>query len=314
MTAILDASKPQEAELVDQVETAEARHVCANCGAERTTPFCGECGQKGHLHGRLWHLIEDFAEGVAHFDGRLWRTLPLLIFRPGRLSRAWIEGKRVRYVAPLHLFLFSIFAFFLVESLTPDREGTQPEASAPAASVATRGDPAPAEDRAAQSRERVGESGQGARRTLADRAQALADSLDAISRKSEQDERYYDYKFTSLIYKLSFAVIPISMVILLILTGFRRNVTLYDHAVVALYGVGFLAMLSLAGGLLGQTFGGRIWWGVWALAFAHAVAHLRGAYRLSWPGAVARGLGLGVLTAIGFFTFAIVVQAIAVSS
>lgn len=74
------------------IENADQRHDCANCGAHLTGAYCHQCGQKGHLHTRIWHMAEDFVEGVLHFDGRLWRTLPLLAFRPGRLSRAWIEG------------------------------------------------------------------------------------------------------------------------------------------------------------------------------------------------------------------------------
>jgi hypothetical protein len=55
--------------------------------------------------------------GVLHFDSKSWRTLPLLVFRPGLLTRRYIEGQRVRYVSPLALFLFSAFLLFFVYSL-----------------------------------------------------------------------------------------------------------------------------------------------------------------------------------------------------
>lgn len=100
------------------VEAAEHARVCANCAERLQGAYCHACGQKGHLHGRLWHLVHEFAEGLAHFDGRLWRTLPLLVFNPGRLSREWRQGKRVRYVPPLHVFLFAVFLLFLIPSLT----------------------------------------------------------------------------------------------------------------------------------------------------------------------------------------------------
>ena len=40
-----------------------------------------------------------------HFDARVWRTLPLLAFNPGRLTREWVEGRRTRYVSPLAIFM-----------------------------------------------------------------------------------------------------------------------------------------------------------------------------------------------------------------
>ncbi|MFN3538301.1 MAG: DUF3667 domain-containing protein, partial [Brevundimonas sp.] len=91
---------------------------CLNCDAPLVGAFCHACGQKAHLHSRLNHLVEEFAEGVAHFDGRLWRTLPLLALRPGRLSGEWMAGRRMRYVAPLHVFLFAVFLLFLIPNFT----------------------------------------------------------------------------------------------------------------------------------------------------------------------------------------------------
>ncbi|WP_291840318.1 DUF3667 domain-containing protein, partial [Brevundimonas sp.] len=92
--------------------------ICANCETEMVGAFCHACGQKAHLHDKLKHLVEEFAEGIAHFDGRLWRTLPLLAFNPGKLSREWMAGRRARYVAPLHLFLFAVFLLFLFPNFT----------------------------------------------------------------------------------------------------------------------------------------------------------------------------------------------------
>ena len=42
-------------------------------------------------------------------DSVVWRTVPLLVTNPGRLTREWVAGKRARYVSPLGLFLFTIF-------------------------------------------------------------------------------------------------------------------------------------------------------------------------------------------------------------
>jgi hypothetical protein len=97
----------------------EAHNVCADCGAELVGRFCHQCGQPAHIHRTLLHLGEELLHGVMHFDGRIWRTLPLLAFRPGRLTREWVHGRRSRYVSPLAMFLFAIFLMFMLLSMLP---------------------------------------------------------------------------------------------------------------------------------------------------------------------------------------------------
>jgi hypothetical protein len=93
---------------------------CLNCGAALSASYCGSCGQPAHLHRSLWHLSEEFLHGVLHFDTKGVRTAPLLIFRPGLLTRRYIDGQRTRYVSPMALFLFCIFLVYLVFSLAAD--------------------------------------------------------------------------------------------------------------------------------------------------------------------------------------------------
>ena len=53
---------------------------------------------------------------MLHFDGKFWRTLPMLAWRPGELTRRYIDGERARFVSPMALFLFSVFLMFAVFS------------------------------------------------------------------------------------------------------------------------------------------------------------------------------------------------------
>ncbi len=98
--------------------TAHATHAenCANCGATLAGNYCHRCGQSAHVHHSLLHLGEEFLHGLLHFDAKAWRTLPLLVIQPGRLTRNYIDGKRTRYVSPLALFLFMVFLMFFVVS------------------------------------------------------------------------------------------------------------------------------------------------------------------------------------------------------
>lgn len=87
---------------------------CLNCGAELTGAFCQACGQKGHLHRTIGAFVHDLLHGALHLEGKLWRTLPMLVFRPGKLTRRYIDGERARFVSPMALFLFSVFLMFAV--------------------------------------------------------------------------------------------------------------------------------------------------------------------------------------------------------
>lgn len=97
---------------------ADELHDCQNCGAVLRGPFCHACGQSGHVHRTLSHVVEEFAHGVFHVESKGWRTLPMLVVNPGRLTREYIHGKRARYIAPLALFLFMIFLTFFTFGIT----------------------------------------------------------------------------------------------------------------------------------------------------------------------------------------------------
>lgn len=90
----------------------EGRGACLNCGTALIGPHCHQCGQAGHVHRTLTAFWHDLAHSVLHFDGKLWRTLPLLAWRPGELTRRYVAGQRASFVSPMALFLFSVFLMF----------------------------------------------------------------------------------------------------------------------------------------------------------------------------------------------------------
>jgi hypothetical protein len=94
----------------------EGHGACLNCGTALAGPHCHQCGQKGHVHRTLTAFGHDLAHSVLHFDGKLWRTLPLLAWRPGELTRRYVAGQRASFVSPMALFLFSVFLMFAVFS------------------------------------------------------------------------------------------------------------------------------------------------------------------------------------------------------
>lgn len=92
----------------------DADGVCANCGAAVSGRYCASCGQPVHVHRSLGHFFEEVLHGLFHFDTKAWRTLPMIAFRPGTLTRSYIYGKRARYISPIAMFLFVVFLMFLV--------------------------------------------------------------------------------------------------------------------------------------------------------------------------------------------------------
>ena len=87
---------------------------CANCKTVHTALYCPQCGQKRHVHRTLTAIFNDLIHGVLHLDGKFWLTLPLLVFKPGKLTRRYIDGERAKFVSPMAMFLFSVFAMFAI--------------------------------------------------------------------------------------------------------------------------------------------------------------------------------------------------------
>jgi len=92
--------------------------ACLNCGTPLNGSFCAHCGQKAQVRRSIAAIWHDILHGVLHFDGKMWRTLPMLAFKPGELTRRYIRGERAKFISPMALFLFAIFMMFAVFSFT----------------------------------------------------------------------------------------------------------------------------------------------------------------------------------------------------
>jgi hypothetical protein len=91
---------------------------CPNCGELLWGQYCASCGQRSRLRMiTFWELLKDAGDLLASLDSRLWRTLALLIFRPGRLTLDYLQGRRARFVPPVRLFIASSIVFFFIASL-----------------------------------------------------------------------------------------------------------------------------------------------------------------------------------------------------
>jgi hypothetical protein len=92
---------------------------CANCGEAFGQPppaFCPACGQESRVRApTLGEFVQQFGGAYFSTEGALWRTLKLLLLKPGELTRQYLAGRRKHYVLPLRLYLtISLVSILLV--------------------------------------------------------------------------------------------------------------------------------------------------------------------------------------------------------
>ena len=94
--------------------------LCLNCGQpiSDNDNFCSNCGQvNDELPLSIKQFISEFFSGFFSFDTRFFKTFFPLLFKPGKVSKEYIEGKRRKYVNPFQLYLHVTIVFFLLQGL-----------------------------------------------------------------------------------------------------------------------------------------------------------------------------------------------------
>lgn len=83
--------------------------ACLNCDQPFGSPrprYCPSCGQETRLRPpTLREFAQQFGGAYISTEGALWRSLKLLLFKPGAITRDYLEGRRQRHVLPLRLYL-----------------------------------------------------------------------------------------------------------------------------------------------------------------------------------------------------------------
>ena len=95
--------------------------TCRNCGADAPGAYCPSCGQETTIAlPKAGVFMREAAGRYVAFDGTMWRTLALLLARPGFLTREYLRGRRVRYVRPARLVLVLAIVLFAAIRITGD--------------------------------------------------------------------------------------------------------------------------------------------------------------------------------------------------
>ncbi|MFL6722010.1 MAG: DUF3667 domain-containing protein [Sphingomonas sp.] len=296
---------------------------CLNCGAQLIGPFCQDCGQRAHVHRTLAAFFHDLAHGVFHLEGKLWNTIPMLVWRPGELTRRYIDGQRARFVSPIALFLFCVFLMFAVVGLTSNGTHASAKASAGAAKELARDQQRLAVLQAERSRASgpLAAALDGEIRDLKGEMTALQavkngtidpgtfniqskwlGGLDKGLGQAAKNPQLLFYKIKTNAYKFSWALIPISVPFVWLLFPFSRRFRLYDHTVFVTYSLCFMMLLLAASSVVGLVSKS-----VASLGFfvppVHMYRQLRGAYAISAGGAVWRTALLTIFAFISISLF-----------
>src|ERR1041385_561356 len=96
--------------------------ACLNCGNELAGKWCSQCGQRAtEPRPTLHELLHEAIDELGHVDGKILRTIKLLLLKPGELTREFLQGKRAPYVSPIRFYLICSLLFFGIMSITPTR-------------------------------------------------------------------------------------------------------------------------------------------------------------------------------------------------
>ncbi|PTX98546.1 DUF3667 domain-containing protein [Opitutus sp. ER46] len=88
---------------------------CENCGTKLEGPYCHRCGQPDfEFHRSFRHVFMEALETWFHFEGKFFRNIVTLLFRPGQLTAEFNRGKRAAQMPPFRLYLFVSVVFFFV--------------------------------------------------------------------------------------------------------------------------------------------------------------------------------------------------------
>jgi hypothetical protein len=94
---------------------------CLNCGDATVGNYCPVCGQrKIDVRISLRRMLREAMDDQFSLNSTLPRTLGTLLFRPGRLTSDYVQGRMSRYIPPFRLYLVCSLLFFVALSFVAD--------------------------------------------------------------------------------------------------------------------------------------------------------------------------------------------------
>jgi hypothetical protein len=307
--------------------------ACLNCGTLLSGPYCFACGQKAHVHRSVRAFFQDFVQGLFNFESKIWRTLPMLAWCPGVMTRRYIAGERARFISPAALYLFTVFAMFAVLNLTGTLDndvGASPK-SAVSRNITAR-------QQALRQFEAQRQAASAARKPTADLDRLIAGEKQAIAAEQKllsgqafasgkvdgdtpgwvrplveqamSDPGRLSLKIQDAASKFSWLLIPLSVPFMWLLFPLRRRYNTYDHVVFVTYSLSFMMMLVIAGGIIVAVRLPTLASLLFFVPPVHMYRHLKQAYELGRFSAIMRTIALVTFAFIAIALFAAAIVAI----
>jgi hypothetical protein len=303
--------------------------ACLNCRTPLNGPYCSQCGQKAHIHRSVRAFFQDFLVGLLNFEGKIWRTLPMLAWHPGEMTRRYIAGERARFISPVALYLFTVFAMFAVLNFTGAlgssnasahmKNGLRTEIAENQAEIvrleakrklaaAAKQDVADIDKRIAKRKADIADSAMALKGavTLAKVDDDTPGWIRPFVKNVQDNPEVVSMKVQDAASKYSWLLIPISVPFLWLLFPLRRKYNTYDHAVFVTYSLSFMMMLAIAGGILVEIGMSSLASLLFFVPPFHMYRHLKESYQLGRFSAVLRTMAL--------MTFAFIAAALFIAS
>lgn len=93
---------------------------CLNCGhsldkSDIYCPYCSQLNSDKQLSAK--DFFAEFLSSILVYDSRFRNTIKDLLFYPGRMTRNYVAGQRVKYANPFRFYLSVSIIYFLVSGL-----------------------------------------------------------------------------------------------------------------------------------------------------------------------------------------------------
>ena len=93
----------------------ESLHTCKSCGQLHDGFYCSRCGEKVLIprERTLVFFFSQLFQAVTFAETKLWRSLRLILLSPGQYACDFSEGRRVKLMQPINLFLLANLIYFI---------------------------------------------------------------------------------------------------------------------------------------------------------------------------------------------------------
>lgn len=259
-------------------------HACLNCGGALAGPFCAQCGQRDvPAYPTVREMAGDAWRELSGWDGRFVTTVKTLVTRPGQLTVDAVEGRRVRYIKPLRLYLVVSLLYFLLAAASPnlrERAVVMPGGMVKLDVLADNQTP---EQRAEIER-------------VLERAPWWAK---ALMEPMLRDPAAFRRRMLERVSHVFFALVPI---LALVLAAFYRRRRYVQHLTFALHletmAFAALSLPAVASFTRSLAAVGALQAGVGLFLLWYLIAALRRVYGGGWASAIARGIGFALVYAM----------------